>query len=959
MTSTADTGPQLELTEEFTTALELLHRGSHLYLTGKAGTGKSTLIKLFTEATKRNIVVAAPTGIAALNVDGYTLHRLFSFHPSRTTLEQVRFGNYSPGRFTDVIANLETLIIDEISMVRADLFDMIAAALERFGPRPGTPFGGVQLVLVGDLYQLAPVVTEGEAAELSRLYETPFFFSADSYDPTRFPTVELTKVFRQAGDQKLVTLLNAVREGLLHDDDRAELNTKLDPAFTPPIDEFWLTLATTNRIAQARNNESLAQLPGQLYVSEAEVSGSMLEKDPPVPLQLSLKVGAQVMMLNNDARGRWVNGTICQICDISQGPEGLRVMIQLPDGRREAVEPHTWEITQPASTGTGIKRERIGSIRQLPMQLAWAITIHKSQGQTLERVHLDLSGGTFADGQLYVALSRCTSLDGLVLKREIQPRDLKVDNRVRRFMLTGGTQTTNRGAVYLAANLVGDDGRMWRKRPIELAAVSDDGLELTTLIDPTRDIGDAKTEFGIGAEDVQLAPTLDQAWPLFAEVFAGYVPVARGVDQLLGYIDYELKRHHVVAQLPMGVEAPHSYHPAPTAVSALEKARELAAVATRAGLRTDGQESLIPVADRTGFLRPRGEDAEKFCILETSPETPSGLADQLRQAVKDRALTRRNTQIVQRLEELLGASILPAAAGGASAESSIEEVLVPRARVCFTGSAVDLDGEEITRSALEEKARERGLEPVNSVTKSKCEALLSAETGSMSTKARNAAKWGKPIFTVEEFLSWFHGRSSQTADVEKAELTVLIEPIRIAPALPQANKQVPAQPAPSPRRDIQPPVAKPQPTHVGSHPGESRTAPPLQPPTTPQTHPAVGGPWRQSMPEYRPVTAPSQHPVAVPYPHQPHPMPGQPFRPVALLSNVRFNLRMLWIFLGFFVGGFLIFMVGFVVPPIAIVAGFLWFFGFLFIPLWLTLALVHNSKLKKFGRLGQPILPRG
>src|SRR5699024_10092280 len=201
----------LTITEEFQAALDHLHAGHHLFLTGKAGTGKSTLIRHYLETTARRTLTVAPTGIAALNVDGYTIHRLFSF-PLGVTEETVRSGRYYPGRFAKALKELDTLIVDEASMVRADLFDALTAALELHGPRPGTPFGGVQLVLVGDLYQLPPVVTDREAAWIEERFGTPFFFSARFFDPATFPVVELSTVFRQHGDDSLVHLLNAVRE---------------------------------------------------------------------------------------------------------------------------------------------------------------------------------------------------------------------------------------------------------------------------------------------------------------------------------------------------------------------------------------------------------------------------------------------------------------------------------------------------------------------------------------------------------------------------------------------------------------------------------------------------------------------------------------------------------------------------------------------------------------------------
>lgn len=383
---------RLVLTEEFQEALSRLERGDNLFLTGKAGTGKSTLVRQFLAGTDRNVVVAAPTGIAALNVEGYTIHRLFSFRQG-TTVEQVRDGDYYPARFAKTLKTLDTLIIDEASMVRADLFDCLVIALERFGPRPGTRFGGVQLVLVGDLYQLPPVVTDGEREYFSTRYDSPYFFSADRYDAGGFPLVELTTVFRQVGDTRLVEILNAVREGALLEEARAELNARTDPSFRPPLHQFWLTLTTTNRMATARNREMLEQIDEPATRHPAQTTGDLDGFDVPAEKDLVFKTGAQVMMLTNDPQDRWVNGTIARITGHRIEDEEQVITVEFPGGVRVEVGPHTWEVTRPVVEAGALRHEVVGTYTQLPLRLAWAITIHKSQGQTLERVVVDLSGG--------------------------------------------------------------------------------------------------------------------------------------------------------------------------------------------------------------------------------------------------------------------------------------------------------------------------------------------------------------------------------------------------------------------------------------------------------------------------------------------------------------------------------------------------------------------------------------
>ena len=287
------------------------------------------------------------------------------------------------------------LIVDEASMVRADVFDMLASALTRFGPAPGTPFGGVQIVLVGDLYQLPPVMQEAESRYFSTRYETPYFFSADSFSREDFPTVSLTTVFRQLGDDRMTSILNEIREGVLLGHAQEQLNARTDPEFVPPDDEFWLTLAPTNRLVTARNRQHLERLPGADVVHHARQSGDLSLFDPPADAELRFKVGAQIMMLNNDQSDRWVNGTIGRVSDVFDD-DGLVVVVEFSDGHSAEVTPYTWEATRPVVEGGSLRREVIGTFTQLPFKLAWAITIHKSQGQTLDRLVVDLTGGMFS-----------------------------------------------------------------------------------------------------------------------------------------------------------------------------------------------------------------------------------------------------------------------------------------------------------------------------------------------------------------------------------------------------------------------------------------------------------------------------------------------------------------------------------------------------------------------------------
>ncbi|WP_242496318.1 AAA family ATPase [Xylanimonas protaetiae] len=769
---------RIELTEEFEAALGILASGGSMFLTGKAGTGKSTLIRHFMESTRRRVVVAAPTGIAALNVDGLTLHRLFSFGAS-TTLDDVETGDYRPRRFAREIRGMDTLIIDEASMVRADLLDQIEVALRRYGPHPGKPFGGVQVVLVGDLFQLPPVVPEREKAWLASRYETEYFFSARAFSRDRFPTVALTKVFRQLGDDRLTGLLNAVREGLLADEMRADLNTRADGAFEPPADEFWLTVAPTNSIVTSRNRAALERLPGEAFHRAATTWGDTSNFDSPVEDVVVFKVGAQIMLLNNDTADRWVNGTIGRVEKV----DGDAVVVRLNGGDVVEVTAHTWEVTEPRFVDGAMSREVVGGYTQLPFKLAWAVTIHKCQGLTLDRLVVDLSGGTFAFGQAYVALSRCTSMQGLVLHRPVEARHLQTDRRVVRF-LAAASGAQARGHVAVAALLVGADDVRSKPRPVEIALAFDDGTEFSTLVNPERDLTGAREAFDLGVDDITLAPNLAQAWSVLARLLDGAVAVGVDVDRTLGYVDWELKRLGVVRPFPPGVVVDPSHAKGDEAAelaapSALRRARAALAIFRRDGGEGGAAFEPANAEDQASYVLTRdtvtvpdagpalaslisASRTVSDAILHGVPAPPESAAgnEMIRQVVTARltsvaqksaglspTLVERLSLLMPMLGTDLGAEL--AWAGGADAASAVYR----GARVCFTGDAIGPDGSPLSRAEMNEHAERIGLAPVNNVTKTRCDLLVVAELGTQSGKARKAAEYGKPVISVADFLA--------------------------------------------------------------------------------------------------------------------------------------------------------------------------------------------------------------
>lgn len=420
----------LQLSPDFEYALNQMEKGhKNLFITGRAGTGKSTLLQLFRNTTRKKMVVLAPTGIAALNVRGQTIHSFFGFPPRPLHRSEIK-----KRRNRRLYRNLDILVIDEISMVRADLLDNIDIFL-RINRENPLPFGGVQVIFFGDLFQLPPVVaSNAEALLFQSQYDSPYFFSAEVFqDHFSLEMIELQRVYRQ-DSRFFLRLLEAVRLNRLDYDDLEELNRRHLPDFEP--EAYYITLTARNATANNINRRELDRLTGPEETYLAKVTGNFKPNLFPTDSALRLKVNAQVMFIKNDPDKRFVNGTIGRVVDLVPN----KIHIEVPDekGQPQVIDltPMDWEILKyrPSEKNPEqIETETVGTFSQYPLRLAWAVTIHKAQGKTFDKVIIDLGRGAFEHGQTYVALSRCRSLQGIVLKQPLQPRDVMTDPRIVEF----------------------------------------------------------------------------------------------------------------------------------------------------------------------------------------------------------------------------------------------------------------------------------------------------------------------------------------------------------------------------------------------------------------------------------------------------------------------------------------------------------------------------------------------
>lgn len=760
----------ITITQQFQNAFDLIENGNNVLISGKAGTGKSTLLKMFLERQHgKNVLITAPTGVAALNVEGYTIHRAFGFRPGMFP-DDIKPGGewYATTKTAGVLKKTDILVVDEISMVRADLFDMMDLALKRVRGNL-QPFGGVQLVLVGDLLQLPPVITPNEADFFSLRWETPFFFSAHIYPELQLEEVQLSEVWRQK-DSEFIDVLNEVREGTATDDVLEILNRNVDPNFDPPAD--WVTLTSRKKTVQRINETKLAQLSSKKYRSLAISSGQGDVSTFSGVDELNYAVGARVMTVINDPMNRFVNGSFGEIVRATADEIDVRI-----DATQEVVtlRPHKWEIKSPTIDGGQVKSETVGSITQFPIILAWAITIHKSQGKTIPKCFINLTGGTATEGQFYVALSRAVDLKHLKFNVAVEPRHIRANNAlVRKVKREVSTAIRTNRVVLISFDGV-NFGVSEHVARIHAIIYQDGGrvADFGSWINPMADLGEFGRKNSVPVGGLALAPTLADFWPLLLRQAEGGIVVGDRLMMLERAVRHQEKGLDV--GLGIGYEA-GDFDCVIEGSDVQQRCNNLAA-AFEKGLITPSRGQVVPKADK---------DAEGAVYIPTWANHSAMVLDQSRATDSDNAWAAMSGAAVipQSISEVEECTELLSAWGVSrgfwneelkndvrnraqrifdidyelpetlSVNDNLDVLLAPGTRVAFTGRNWLLGGPaDDERLAAICEAKE--LVYKKGMSKSRCDVLVAGDLASMSNKAQRAREYGKPMILQSDFEEWY------------------------------------------------------------------------------------------------------------------------------------------------------------------------------------------------------------